>query len=148
MRRALLASVLAFAVPAAFAEDHDHEDAPEPAHGGEMVEVGEHVAFLEVSHDPKTGTLLVWSRDHDGEVLGLKDAPKLNLKTKDGNRQIVMKALDLKDGTASAFEATGDCLKADPIDGRISVKIGDTQYQVAPEPEGHDHDHDHDHDHK
>jgi hypothetical protein len=125
----------------------DEEHAPEPAHGGEVVEVGEHAAFLELCHDDKAGMLTVHVRDHDGEPLGLKDAPRLNIKDKDGNRQVVLKALDLADGSAKTFEAADPVLKSDPIPAKLSLKIGDKQHTVDLAAE-HDHDHDHDHDHK
>ncbi len=136
----LVPAIVFLTVPAArltWAEDEDH---PEAAHGGEMIEIGDHVAFLEVCHDQKAAVLTIHVRDHDGEPMGLKDAPRLNIKDKSGNRQVVLKALDLADGTAKTFETADDCLKQDPIPAKLSVKIGDKQYTVELE---HDHDHDH-----
>jgi hypothetical protein len=46
-----------------------------------------------------------------------------------------------KDGQASQFEGADEALKADPLEGRIALTIGDKKYNVdlKHEHEGHGH---------
>jgi len=122
---------------AAFCAEHDHEH--KAPHGGALLEVGEDVAHVELVHDEKAGkvTLYILDKHAKKEVL-IKDAPKLNIKSKDGNKQIETKGVDTKDGAASKYEATDEALKADPLKGRVAVVIEGKNYNVDIK-EAHEH---------
>jgi len=117
-------------------DDHDHK-AP---HGGTLLEIGEHAGHLELVHDENAGKVTLYILDaHAEKEVAIKDAPKLNLKGKGGKKQLETKAVDVKDGLASKFEATDDALKADPLEGRIVVVFKDKKYNL--DLKEHDHDH-------
>lgn len=147
--RSAMAVLLAFAVPVVCVagDEKKKEEEHKASHGGVLLEVGEEVAHLELVHDPKEGTARIYVLDGKAEkAVAIKDAPKMNLMTEDGAKQLVMKAVEAdKEGMASLFEAKDDALKADPLKGRIAVVIGDKKYNVdIREAGGHDgHDHDH-----
>lgn len=121
-------------------EEHKHEHAKAP-HGGEWIEVGDKDdTHAELVHDEKAGklTLYFFAKDQKTPV-AIKDAPKINLKAKDGNKQMDMKAVDAKDGAAFQYEATDEALKADPLDGRIAITLADgKKYNVNLK---HEHEH-------
>ncbi|MCW8131965.1 MAG: hypothetical protein KIS92_16585 [Planctomycetota bacterium] len=106
---------------------HDHDHGAKGPHGGALQELGDKDdTHAELMHDEKAGKLTLYLIGKDGKTpVAIKDAPKLNLKAKDGNKQIEMKAVDAKEGAASQYEATDDALKADPLDGRISITLAD-----------------------
>ncbi|MCZ7648061.1 MAG: hypothetical protein M5U26_22845 [Planctomycetota bacterium] len=99
----------------------------------------------ELVHDHAGGklTLYLLAKDMKSPV-AIKEAPKLNLKAKDGNKQLEMKAVEPKDEKASQFVAEDESLKADPLAGRISITLDDgKKYNVKLEDHGHGHGHDH-----
>lgn len=108
-------------------EKHEHKHGEKGPRGGELLEVGDKEdTHAELVHDEKAGKLTLYLLAKDLKTaVAIKDAPKLNLKAKDGNKQMDLKAVDAKDGAASKFEATDDALKADPLDGRIAVTLAD-----------------------
>lgn len=97
--------------------DHDHHHGP---HDGEIAEVGDDAdTHLEIVHDEKAGKLTVYVLGKDMKTpVNLAEAPKLNLKSKKGNKQLEMTGKDSK------WEATDDLLKEEP-DGRVQVKLAD-----------------------
>ena len=128
----------------AYSEDkkHEHDEKPGP-NGGEIQEVGnKEDTHVELKHDHKNGKTTLWilAADVKTPVL-IKDAPKVNLKSKDGNKQIEMKPVNAKDGAASQWEASDEGFKQDPLDGRIAIKLADgKQYNVKLDAHhGHDH---------
>lgn len=153
MRSACAVLLVLGAAVVCVAADEKKEEEHKAPHGGVLLEVGEEVAHLELVHDPKEGTATIYLLDGKAEkAVAIKDAPKLNLMTADGAKQVVTKAVEPdKEGLASQFVAKDDALKADPLKGRIAITIGDKKYNVdikePDEHEGHDHD-EHDHDHK
>jgi len=118
---------------------HDH-DAAGP-NGGTLLEVGDagdhHV---EIKLDHATGKASFWLLGKDTKTavaLATKEAPKVNLKSKDGNKKIEMKPVNEKDGKASQWEATDDGFKDDHADGRIQFKLEDGKtYNVKLDPHG------------
>ncbi len=127
-------------------EEKKKEEEHKAPHGGVLLEVGEEVAHLELVRNAKEGTATIYVLDGKAEkAVAIKDAPKLNLMTADGAKQIATKAVEPdKEGLASQFEAKDDALKADPLKGRIAITIGEKKYNVeikeADGHEGHDHD--------
>lgn len=115
-------------------EKHEHTKGP---NGGDVLEVGDnehhHVEFV---HDAKVGKLTVYFFLTDlRTTFKVKEAPKLNLKTKAGPKQ-----LEMKGDEGWKFEATDDALKEQP-EGRIVVVLGDgKKYNVNLDPHaGHNH---------
>ncbi|MEK7466798.1 MAG: hypothetical protein AAB074_05215 [Planctomycetota bacterium] len=130
-------------------KEEKKEEEHKAPHGGVLLEVGEEVAHLELVRDEKEGKATIYVLDAKAEKgVAIKDAPKFNLTTKDGARQLVTNAVEPdKEGLASRFEATDEALKAHALDGRIAVTIDGKKYNIDLPKEEHDHDHD-DHDHK
>ncbi len=117
------------------------EEKPAHAHGGKgpnggaLVEVGDaDDHHVEVVHDEKAGKLTLHCLLADQKTpYTPKEALKLNLKTKDGNKQIVMTGKDSK------WEAIDDVLKEEP-NGRVVVVLPDgKKYNVTLADDGHDH---------
>jgi hypothetical protein len=137
---ALLLALVSFKCAA---EDHKHEDHKAP-HGGTLLEVGEDAAHVEVVHDEKAGKVTLYILDKEAKNgVAIKDAPKLNLKTDAGNKQVDTTAVEAKDGAASKFEATNEVLKQHGLKGRIALSLDGKKYNVNLSD-----DHDHNHDHK
>lgn len=84
--------------------------------------MGEEQGHLELIHDTKTGKLTLYVLDGKARnSVMIKDAPKIELKTEAGGKQIAVKATDAKDGKASQFEASDDALKTPTLKGKISL---------------------------
>jgi hypothetical protein len=125
---AMLMVVGLLAKPVMAEEKHEEHKA---AHGGSLLEVGEEVAHIEVVHDDKAGKLTLYILGGDAKTaVAIKDAPKINLKTDKGAKQLETKAVDAKEGAASQYEVTDDALKTEPLKGRIALTIKDKKYNV------------------
>ena len=108
-------------------EKAGHEHGKKGPNGGGLVEVGDaDDHHLEVVHDDKAGKLTVYCLLADQKTpYTPKEALKLNLKTKDGNKQFTLKGADSK------WEVSDDVLKEEP-NGRIVVILPDgKKYNVA-----------------
>ncbi|MHC4945452.1 MAG: efflux RND transporter permease subunit, partial [Planctomycetota bacterium] len=115
---------------------HDHGQG---AHGGALMSVGAHIADLEWLHDEQAGKVTIYLTDHDGGPVAIEVAPKINLVTAEGNKQIVCRGKDAEAGKAWCFEASDDALKTCELKGRIALKIEGKPYSV--EIALHEHDH-------
>jgi len=118
--------------PTKAAAAHAHEG----PHGGHILEVGDHIAHLEVIHDESTGkmTIYVLGPDAKSAFTGAK-APQVKLTTDAGPKVLATKPVG---GEPGGFSVTDAVLKAHGPEGRISLEIGGKVYN--PELE-HDHDH-------
>lgn len=127
----------------AYSEVHEEHDEKPGPNGGEVQEIGnKDDTHVELIHDHKNGKTTLWLLANDVKTpVAIKEAPKINLKAKDGNRQIEMKPVNAKDGVASQWEASDEGFKQDPLDGRIAIKFADgKQYNVKLDAHhGHDH---------
>ncbi len=94
---------------------HDHSAAA--LHGGSVIELGDHAAFLEVVHDATAATVQVYVTDGNGDPLTPDDAPVLNFTS---------------DGTPAQLVATGEggtwtfadpALESDPEHARIRIAV-------------------------
>ena len=98
------------------------------------MEVGEHAAHIEFVHDEKHGKVVLHILDKEGKTMGIGNAPRLNLTYKDEKKekkkQIITKALNLKDGKSNEFEAEDSILKSKDFGGKISIKIESKTYRV------------------
>lgn len=143
MRNVVAATIVLGAALACLGGDEKKEEEHKAPHGGVLLEVGEEIAHLELVHDAKEGKATIYVLDGKAEkAVAIKDAPKINLMTADGAKQIVTKAVEPdKEGLASQFEAKDDALKADPLKGRIAITIGEKKYNVELKEgeDGHDH---------
>jgi predicted small lipoprotein YifL len=113
------------------AEEHSHEG----KHGGHVLELGEHEGHLEIVHDAAKGTITAYVSDADMKPVA-SEAPMINL-TK-GGVQVAMTPAAGSGPTSDSWTATHEALKADPLDGRIRVKIGSKTFQPPLEDE-HEH---------
>lgn len=131
--------LLALSLPGFIQAEGGHNHAPvEPKHGGRILHVGDHAAFFEYVHDAKAGKVTVYILDGKGEKpLGVGDAIKINVSGKN-KKQIITKAIKLKDGKSSTFEATDDALKNAHLEGKLVVKVDGKKYNVTIP---HDHKH-------
>ena len=95
-------------------------------HGGKIVEVGDHVAHLELKHDEKAGTITVYVLGKDEKTpFPLTKAPEVKLRTQDGPKVLATKAQDDKN---TIFSVTDDALKVHGPQGRISLEINGKPY--------------------
>jgi hypothetical protein len=126
--------------PDAAKEEHEDHAAHEALHGGEILDLGGGAAHLEVIHDGGGGNITVYVLGADMKTAVPVEAPVMNLVAKSGPVTVALTAIDPgADGKASAWKGSHEGLKAEPLDGRIRVKIGDRTYQSPLEGEGHDH---------
>ena len=128
-------AVLALGLFAVVHAEEKHAHGGKGPNGGMLVEVGDpDDHHVEVVHDEKTAMLKVFCLLADQKSpYTPKDAPKLNLVTKDGHKQLEMKGKD------AVWEATDDVLKEEP-NGRIVIVLPDgKKYNVKLEDDGHDH---------
>ena len=116
--------------------DHAHHEAQ---HGGMLIEVGGEVAHLEFVHDAKSGSATLYVTGPDAKTPMAIAAPELKVTSAEGPVVIPTTAVGEKDGMASQFTASHDALKKEPVDGRVSFKIGDKAYNPVIEASHHDH---------
>lgn len=139
----LLCSVVALFPILRAGEGHAHGDEAAGPNGGEIQKVGDKAdSHVEVKHDHTGGktTLTILAKDLKTPV-AVKDAPVINIRTKDGNKQIKMTPVNPVDGAASQWEAADDAFKTDPLDGRIVITLEGEKFQVKLDPHfGLDHD--------
>jgi len=122
---------------AAPAAAHDHT-AP---HGGELVELGEEEAHLELLHDRKTATITVWVYGKSVSAPAVVESPTIRLATKDGEKELKGVAVEAKAGAtlSSTWKFTDPALDADPLVGRIRVTVDGKTHQSPLESDGHGH---------
>jgi len=142
----LVFMLLSAAVSAADKKDDHHHDESGP-NGGELQDVGDKGGHhVEVKHDHRNGKTNFWVIGKNAKTavaLPTNEPPKINLKTKEGNKKIEMKPVNEKDGKATQWEAADEGLKQDPLDGRIQFKLEDGKtYNVKLDPHfGKEHKH-------
>lgn len=122
--------------------DHDHGKDVKGPHGGMVHELGDAGdTHVEVLHDKGAGTLSIYLLAKDMKTpVSIKEAPKINLKSKKGNEQIDMKPIASEEGKASQFSGTHDELKDGHLSGRISITMDDgKKFNVKLDTHGHDH---------
>ena len=119
--------------PSAHSGAHAHAHGP---HDGHILEVGVHVAHLEVLHDKEAGKLTIYVLDSDVKTpLAVAKPPQLKLSTSDGPKVIDTKA---EDESGSVFTVTHAALKGQEPKGRVAIEVKGKMYNPDIE---HDHDH-------
>jgi hypothetical protein len=104
----------------------DHERGP---HGGHILEVGDHVAHLEIVHDEAAGRVTLYVLGDDAKTpMPIAKAPEFKLTTKDGPRVIATAPEGAGSGESATFVVVDEVLKGFEPEGRISVEIGGRQY--------------------
>ncbi len=105
---------------------HSHEAGP---HGGQILEVGAHVAHLEVIHSEETGKMTIYVLGPDLKTpVTLAKAPQLKLTTAEGPKVLATQAEDAPGGAASVFIVTHDALKVHGPEGRITLELNGKIY--------------------
>ncbi|MGH7162308.1 MAG: hypothetical protein ACREID_02400 [Planctomycetota bacterium] len=116
---------------------HDHPPAP---HGGEVLDLGDGDAHLEMIHDHAGGNVTVYVLGADLKTPIAVEMPVIQINRKGLLIPISLTPIDpAPDGKATGWKGSHVGLKADPWDGRIRVTIGDKNYQSPLEAEGHEH---------
>ena len=106
---------------------HGHEHGP---HGGELLEVGKHVAHIEFIHDEKAGKITLYILGKDAKTAeNIADLPLLNLKYKGTQKQLKTVAMNSTENESSHFEVTDEVLKEE-VDGRIAITIKGVKYNI------------------
>ncbi|MFP6905747.1 MAG: hypothetical protein VCG02_11045 [Verrucomicrobiota bacterium] len=119
-------------------DGHDHDaHAEHGPNGGELLEVGEHLAHVELIHDEASKSITLHLLGPDAKTpLNLEEAPVLNITVDGAGVQVPL------EGTGSTFKAEHESFSGEP-EGRISIKLAGKTWQV---PLAHEHDHaGHDH---
>ena len=126
MRELMIAGVLGLALAACGPETapavdtpaaaHDHTSLA--AHGGSIVELGDHVAMLEIVRDETTGTVAVYLMDAAGAALDADTPPALNVPTDDAAVQL--DGVE-KDG---AWTFAHEALKGHVHGARLRISVG------------------------
>lgn len=94
-------------------------------HGGELIEIGDHLAHIEVLHDDDAGKLNLFALDTDMKPIALDKAPFLNLMTDAGPKQLKATAL----GTLkSEWVFSDSALKSEPEGARLRIVLRGVTY--------------------
>lgn len=137
-------------------KDHKHKEGHIKAtHGGKVLEVGKHVAHIEVVHKIKEGSITLYILDKAGKAMAIADAPRLNLRFVEGKekkkKQLKTTGHNVKENKSFEYKAEDALLKTKGFSGKIAIKIGDKKYKVelshgdhdghkGGDHKGHDHD--------
>jgi hypothetical protein len=105
-------------------------------HGGDLIELGDHVAHLEVVHDSEAGTLTLHVLDAGMKPTSLTTAPVLSLPTTAGPLQLVA---TVSGSGSSEWVFSDQTLKAEPDGARLRVVLGGVTYtpEVPHDQAGH-----------
>lgn len=116
------------------AHDHDHAHPEHGPNGGELVELGDHVAHLEVLHDANAQKVTIYVLDQDLKPSMAENIPALMLQSPDGPKKLTANPTDEKHHWT--FE--DPLLGKEPESGRFRLKVGGVEY--SPDfPEAHHH---------
>jgi hypothetical protein len=143
----LVTCVALFAFTAACGDDKKSGNTPEAAHehppgphDGEVLELGQEDAHVEMIHDAAGGNVTFYVLGPDMSTPILVEAPVVSLKAKSGTVQVTLTAVNAgADGRADTWKGSHEALKAEPLDGSIKVKIGDKSFSSPLEAEPHVH---------
>lgn len=117
--------------------DHGHDHAEKGPNGGELLEVGEHVAHLELKLDHASGKAWFFVLDKDLKPLAVKDALKVTVMTDAGPKSLTLTAADAQDGKAWKYVTSDDSLKKDPVNGQVELVLDGQTYKLKLDPHSH-----------
>lgn len=143
MTRTTLALLVTTLLTACSAEESNQTEPPAHTgghahgpHGGHVLEVGDHVAHLEVLHDEEAGKLTLYVLGSDVKTpLPVAKPPQLKLTTASGPKVLDTQA---SDESGSVFTVTDAALKGHEPEGRIAIEVNGKTYNPDLE---HDHGH-------
>ena len=95
---------------------HDHSSMA--SHGGTIVELGDHVAILEIVHDGVAGVVSTYVMDASGAPLAVDGTPVLNLSVDDAPVQVEGAEVD------GAWTFTSDALQGHVHGARFRLSVG------------------------
>ncbi len=105
-----------------------------PAHGGVVLLLSQDEGLVEYVHNSKDGEMTIYILNPDGSPKKIKDVPKLIIFATDGvsvgKKNIETKFKEEGSTESDKFVAKDDLLKAKELSGRISIKVGQSSYQV------------------
>lgn len=108
------------------AGEGDHEAGP---HGGELVEVGDHVGHLELLRDRDAHRLTLHLYGGDAKTpLAAEGPPEVKLVTEGGPVVVTCEVLPDGVGEGSSFVADHDALAAEVLEGRVTLRVGGKVY--------------------
>ncbi len=132
--------------------DHDHDAHASGPHGGQILEVGDHVAHLELLEDHEAQKIVIHTLTEENKALRLKGSPMLTVKFADDLQTIEGTPVDGDATGASEWHFRHKSLANEYESGTFRVVINEQTYTVEfehDEEHGHDeHAHDDDGDHK
>ncbi len=99
----------------------------EGPHGGPLLEVGDHVAHIEVLHDEAAGKMTLYVLGQDGKTAVAVEEPPV-LKLMGANDALTTDAVD---GEIGAFSLSNEALNAHGPEGRITIKLNGKTYNPA-----------------
>lgn len=94
-------------------------------HDGELIELGDHVAHLEIVHDEDAGTIALYALDANLKPTALTEAPVLNLPTDSGPKQVTAIA---RSGSTSDWLFSDPALEGEPEGARLRVVLNGVTY--------------------
>ncbi|PIE22655.1 MAG: hypothetical protein CSA62_11250 [Planctomycetota bacterium] len=133
--------LLAATLPFACSETKTDKGAEAPAtkneahpehgpNGGHLLEIGDHVAHLELVQDKDEGSMTLYLLGKDAKTaLLIKKAPKVKLISAEGPKVLDTKAVGGSDAGASQWKVSSPLLKGKDAKGRISVEYKGKTYQ-------------------
>lgn len=142
MRLSTLAAALLCIAAAACNQDHgthdghdaeghaEHDHGSLLRHGGSLVELSGHEAFLEVLHDRKDGVVRVWVTTESGAARAADSPPVLNLVVAGTPAQVEGSEQD------GAWVFRDEVLRGDPDSMRLRLSIGGKPYSPVLETRG------------
>ena len=112
-------------------EGHGHDEhAKNGPNGGELLEVGEGVAEIEVIHNENEGSVKVYVYKEGGkEKLLLSAPPRINMTLDSGRKQLKTSAIGNAE-KSHEFSITDDSLKGH-VELTVALKINDQNYTVT-----------------
>ncbi|MEO0649855.1 MAG: hypothetical protein AAFZ65_04170 [Planctomycetota bacterium] len=98
-------------------DDHDGDHGHEPVYGGLLVELGEHVAHVELVHDGEEGRLTLYSMDAHAEQAERLSATELQVVVEGAAEPIALTLLP--EESALTGETVGDSSVFSAVDPRL-----------------------------
>lgn len=121
-------------------EGHEHGEGP---HGGQILDVANETAHLEVEMNHDTKAIVIHVLDTSNAPLLIKDAPTFAFGEGDARKTLTAKPVDGKDDRASEWHFRDEAFAGEIAGGTFTLKLGAESHTVAWEHdedhEGHDH---------
>jgi len=116
-------------------EGHEHGEGP---HGGQILDVANETAHLEVEMNHDTKAIVVHVLDTSNAPLLIKDAPAFAFGEGEARKTLTASPVEGKDGRASEWHFRDDAFGGEIEGGTFTLKLGTETHTVSWE---HDCDH-------